>query len=159
MRLAQRMILGVGSAALVALALGACKARENPATAGGEGAGGSTAGNVANVAFHPFEGDPAEAQKGRYLFVEYNCYGCHGGLAGGAMGPSLRDTVWKFGGTDEQILASIRDGRPLGMPPWKETLSDAQLGQILAYIRSIRTTEEPKFFFIGQGLKDSLNME
>lgn len=158
MRLAKRMILGVGSAALVALALGACKAKENQATAGATGEGGSASG-VANVAFHPFTGDPAQAQRGRYLFVEYNCYGCHGGLAGGAMGPSLRDTTWKFGGTDAQIEASIRDGRPNGMPAWGTTLSDAQVKDILAYIRSMRTTAEPKFFFINAQLKDSLGIQ
>lgn len=157
MRLAKRMILGVGSAAVVALALGACKAKENQATAGANGGGGSAAG-VENVAFHPFTGDPMQAKRGRYLFIEYNCYGCHGGLAGGAMGPSLRDTVWKYGGTDEQIHASIADGRPLGMPTWKGMLSDAQIKDIIAYIRSLRTTAEPKFFFIG-AMKDSLNMQ
>lgn len=157
MRLAKRMILGVGSAALVALALGACKAKENQATAGATGEGGSAAG-VENVAFHPFEGDPTQAKRGRYLFVEYNCYGCHGGLAGGAMGPSLRDTTWKYGGTDEQIHASIADGRPMGMPAWSGMLSDAQIKDIITYIRSIRTTAEPKFFFIST-MKDSLDMQ
>ena len=71
------------------------------------------------------------------------------GLAGGAMGPSLRDTVWKYGGTDEQIHASIADGRPMGMPTRKGMLSDAQIKDIITYIRSMRTTAEPKFFFIG----------
>jgi mono/diheme cytochrome c family protein len=158
MRLAQRMILGVGSAALVALALGACKARENQAAAGAGGEGGSASG-VENVAFHPFTGDPAQAQRGRYLFVEYNCYGCHGGLAGGAMGPSLRDTTWKFGGSDEQVYASIRDGRPNGMPAWGNTLSEAQIRDIIGYIRSMRTTAEPKFFFINAQLRDSLGVQ
>lgn len=158
MRLAKRMIPVVASAALVVMALGACKAKENQAAAGAAGEGGTAAG-VENVAFHPFEGDPAQAKRGRYLFIEYNCYGCHGGLAGGAMGPSLRDTIWKYGGSDEQVHASIADGRPLGMPAWKGTLSDDQIKDIIAYIRSIRTTEEPKFFFIGQAMRDSLNMQ
>jgi cbb3-type cytochrome c oxidase subunit III len=91
--------------------------------------------------------------------VEYNCYGCHGGLAGGAMGPSLRDTVWKFGGTDAQIQATINEGRPYGMPAWGKTLSDAQVKDIIAYIRSMRTTAEPKFFFINAQMKDSLRVQ
>jgi cytochrome c oxidase cbb3-type subunit 3 len=84
------------------------------------------------------------------MFIEYNCYGCHGGLAGGAMGPSLRDTVWKYGGTDSAISLSIRDGRPLGMPTWKPILADSQIRNLVTYIRSLRTSAEPKFFFIGQ---------
>ncbi|HEY9450992.1 MAG TPA: c-type cytochrome, partial [Gemmatimonadaceae bacterium] len=78
--------------------------------------------------------------------------------AGGAMGPSLRDTVWKYGGSDEQIVASIHGGRPMGMPGWGDMLSEGQINDIVAYIRSIRTTAEPKFFFIS-AMRDSLNME
>jgi hypothetical protein len=37
-------------------------------------------------------------------------------------------------------------------------LSDAQINDIISYIRSMRTTAEPKFFFIG-AMKDSLNMQ
>jgi mono/diheme cytochrome c family protein len=155
MLLAKRMILGVGSAAVIALALGACKAKDNQSTAGAEA--GSAAG-VENVALRPYSGDEAQAKRGRYLFIEYNCYGCHGGLAGGAMGPSLRDTVWKYGGTDAQIHASIADGRPLGMPAWSTMLSNDQINDIVAYVRSMRTTAEPKFFFIS-AMRDSLGMQ
>lgn len=88
------------------------------------------------------------AVQGRALFLRYNCYGCHGGLAGGAMGPSLRDTVWESGGTDADIYESIAEGHPeMGMPPWKKKMSGAQIRQIVAYIRSLRTSAEPTFFW------------
>jgi cbb3-type cytochrome c oxidase subunit III len=153
MRLAQRMVLGAGGAALIALTLGGCKAQNDQASAGGDGTA-----EVENVALRPFTGDLTQAKRGRFLFITENCYGCHGGLAGGAMGPSLRDTVWKYGGSDEQIFASIHDGRPMGMPGWANLLSEEQINDIVAYVRSMRTTAEPKFFFIS-AMRDSLNME
>jgi cytochrome c551/c552 len=109
---------------------------------------------------HKFTGNIADANAGRVLFMTHNCVGCHGGLAGGAMGPSLRDTVWKYGGTDQALYASIHDGRPQGMPAWGQTssvvgqqgdtLSDQQIKQIVTYIRSLRTSDEPTFFFWNQ---------
>ena len=87
------------------------------------------------------------AEQGRVLFMENNCVGCHGGLAGGGMGPSLRDTVWKYGSSDSSIYHSIHDGRPMGMPAWGRTLSPAQIKTIMAYVKTIRTPSEPKFFW------------
>jgi mono/diheme cytochrome c family protein len=144
MRIAHRRTSGL-AAVLVALAIGGCR------TGGREETGAASGSNTAdtdNVASQPFHGNAEQARAGRVTFVEYNCYGCHGGLAGGAMGPSLRDTIWKYGGTDAQIYASIHDGRPMGMPTWGPTLSDAQIRNLVAYIRSLRTDAEPKVFFI-----------
>jgi cytochrome c oxidase cbb3-type subunit 3 len=145
-------MFGLAAAALLALALGGCRARERQETASSGGDTSSSEGNAAgveSVALRPFHGDPQQARAGRTTFIEYNCYGCHGGQAGGAMGPSLRDTVWKYGGTDSAISMSIRDGRPMGMPTWKTMLADSQVRNLVTYIRSLRTSAEPKFFFIG----------
>jgi mono/diheme cytochrome c family protein len=129
-------------AVLTALALiTACKSKENP------GAAGRTASDAGVVALREFHGDPQQARQGRQIFITFNCYGCHGGLAGGAMGPSLRDTAWKYGGTDAAIVASIRDGRPAGMPAWARTIPDTGIARLVVYIRSLRTTAEPTFFF------------
>ena len=56
--------------------------------------------------------------EGRELFVRMNCSGCHGGRAGGGMGPSLRDEDWLYGNTDQQIFSTILEGRAHGMPSW-----------------------------------------
>jgi mono/diheme cytochrome c family protein len=102
---------------------------------------------VQTIAMHAFNGNVADAVAGREAFLKYNCVGCHGGLAGGAMGPSLRDSTWKFGGSDEQILTTLHNGRPAGMPAWKGKIPDATLKQIVVYIHSMRTPQEPTFFF------------
>jgi cytochrome c oxidase cbb3-type subunit 3 len=63
------------------------------------------------------------------------------------MGPSLRDDEWKFGGSDAEIASSVADGRPAGMPAWKGVIPDADMPKLLVYIRSLRSTQEPTFFF------------
>jgi cytochrome c oxidase cbb3-type subunit III len=133
-------------AAAVVLAAG-CEKKNQQATAGGGESASASNTPATEVALRQFNGDPKVASQGRGLFLQYNCVGCHGGLAGGAMGPSLRDTVWKYGGTDSAIAASIRDGRPLGMPTWKGMLSDDQIKTLVVYIRSLRTNAEPNWFF------------
>lgn len=102
---------------------------------------------VAQVALRPFTGDTTKAHAGRLIFLQKNCYSCHGGLAGGAMGPSLRDTTWKYGSADSLIFRTIHDGRPMGMPAWGNQLTTDQIDDIIVYIRSLRTTAEPQFFF------------
>jgi cbb3-type cytochrome c oxidase subunit III len=102
---------------------------------------------ASTVSLRPFNGDPTVAKEGRALFLKNNCYGCHGGLAGGGMGPSLRDTVWKYGSTDSAIYRSIHDGRPMGMPTWGKTLSPHDMKTLVVYIQSLRTTAEPTVFF------------
>lgn len=81
---------------------------------------------------------------GRRLFVQYNCSGCHGGHGGGGMGPSLRDEDWIYGRDPAKIFNSIAEGRAHGMPAWGTRLPDDQIWALVAYIKSMRTPEEPE---------------
>ena len=73
---------------------------------------------------------------GKALFYSMNCSGCHTN-GGGGMGPSLMDSQWIYGGRLEQIRQSIADGRPNGMPSWGARLSDPDLWELAAYVRSM----------------------
>ena len=88
--------------------------------------------------------DGVARQEGRKLFVQFNCSGCHGGRAGGGMGPSLRDSDWLYGSSPDRIFNSIAQGRGHGMPSWGTRLPDKQLWQLTAYIESLRTPNEPE---------------
>jgi cytochrome c oxidase cbb3-type subunit 3 len=92
---------------------------------------------------NPYTGDPVALQDGQRLFNWYNCAGCHGGHAGGGMGPSLRDEVWIYGSRDDQIFDSIAQGRSNGMPAWGTKIPEDQIWQLVAYIKSMRTPNEP----------------
>jgi cytochrome c oxidase cbb3-type subunit 3 len=93
---------------------------------------------------NPFAADAAAMADGRALFVRMNCSGCHGGRAGGGMGPSLRDEDWLYGNTDAQIFSTIAEGRAHGMPSWGSKLTTEQVWKLVTYIKSLRTASEPQ---------------
>jgi cytochrome c oxidase cbb3-type subunit III len=92
---------------------------------------------------NPYQARPDALADGRELFVRFNCSGCHGGRAGGGMGPSLRDVDWIYGSMDGQIFSSIAEGRAHGMPAWGTKLTEDQVWKLVAYIKSLRTSAEP----------------
>jgi cytochrome c oxidase cbb3-type subunit 3 len=92
---------------------------------------------------NPFANDGRALQEGRRFFVAYNCAGCHGDHGGGGMGPSLRDERWLYGSSDADVADSIAEGRAHGMPSWQRMLTEAQIWQIAAYVKSMRTSHEP----------------
>jgi cytochrome c oxidase cbb3-type subunit 3 len=93
---------------------------------------------------NPFSGDRTATGEGRQLFIRFNCSGCHGGRAGGGMGPSLRDVDWLYGSTEAQVFSSIAEGRAHGMPSWRPRMSPDQMWKLVAYIKSLRTRNEPQ---------------
>jgi cytochrome c oxidase cbb3-type subunit 3 len=92
---------------------------------------------------NPYAGNRSVLHDGRRLFVWYNCAGCHGDHGGGGMGPSLRDSSWFYGGDAASIFASISEGRQNGMPAWGTKLPREQIWEIVTYIQSMRTPDEP----------------
>lgn len=76
--------------------------------------------------------------KGKILFQE-NCTPCHGREGeGNSIGPDLTDNIWIHGGSDEAILTTIYFGKiEKGMRPWNNDFSTEQIGQIVAYIKSL----------------------
>jgi cytochrome c oxidase cbb3-type subunit 3 len=94
-------------------------------------------------AVNPYAHDTSILPEGRQLFQQYNCAGCHGDHGGGGMGPSLRDTLWYYGGDDASIFASITEGRQHGMPSWGTKLPRDQIWKLVTYIKSLRTPNEP----------------
>lgn len=86
---------------------------------------------------NPFEGDQRRTAEGAKLFIAYNCSDCHGAEGSGAMGPSLQDSRWHFGGSPAEIYESIYEGRPDGMPAWGGRIADDQIWRLVAYVRSL----------------------
>jgi cytochrome c oxidase cbb3-type subunit 3 len=110
-------------------------------------AGGVLPGIHSQVSFgsihNPYDGNVQAERDGRQLFLMYNCVGCHGGRAGGGMGPSLRDSAWIYGNSDVNLFATITEGRPNGMPTWGGKIPEDQIWKLISYIRTLRSKEEP----------------
>ena len=86
---------------------------------------------------NPFEGNAARIAEGGKLFIAYNCMDCHGAEGAGAMGPSLQDGRWRFGGTPGTIFQSIYEGRPEGMPAWGGRIADDQIWRLVTYVQTL----------------------
>jgi cytochrome c oxidase cbb3-type subunit III len=137
------------STLILVLALGGCDRPRPPSAVEGERSViDQPVGPVPGVGDIPAQKNPLDDDvarvEGRKLFVQFNCSGCHGGRAGGGMGPSLRDSDWLYGSSADRIFNSIAQGRGHGMPSWGVRLPDKQLWQLTAYIQSLRTDKEPE---------------
>lgn len=86
---------------------------------------------------NPYDGNSQRIAEGAKLFIAYNCMDCHGADGSGAMGPSLQDGRWHFGGSNAEVFESIYEGRPDGMPAWGGRIADDQIWRLVAYVRSL----------------------
>lgn len=89
-----------------------------------------------------YNGNAYHISEGQRLFRWFNCSGCHGN-GGGGMGPALMDEKWFYGGSIDHIAATIREGRPNGMPSFRGKIPEQQIWQIAAYVRSM-SGNQPK---------------
>ncbi|MBZ9702065.1 MULTISPECIES: c-type cytochrome [unclassified Mesorhizobium] len=83
-----------------------------------------------------FEANAFHLSEGKRLFSWFNCSGCHAN-GGGGMGPALMDEKWVYGSSIESIHATIRDGRPNGMPSFRNKIPDDQIWELAAFVRSL----------------------
>lgn len=91
---------------------------------------------ITDTAPGPFESNAAGTANGQMLFSQMNCSGCHGN-GGGGMGPALMDDQWIYGSLPDQVFASIAEGRPNGMPSWKNRLTTQQMWELVSFVRSL----------------------
>jgi cytochrome c oxidase cbb3-type subunit III len=84
----------------------------------------------------PFQENAWGQAEGKRLFTQFNCTGCHAHGAG-AIGPALMDEQWRYGYSAMNIFSSIVEGRPDGMPSFRNKLTDTQVWQLVAYVQSL----------------------
>jgi cytochrome c oxidase cbb3-type subunit 3 len=86
---------------------------------------------------NPYEGNANALKTGSQLYISYNCIDCHGADGSGAMGPSLADARWHFGGSPAEVFESIYQGRPDGMPTWGGRIPHDHIRILDTYVRSL----------------------
>jgi cytochrome c oxidase cbb3-type subunit 3 len=85
----------------------------------------------------PYVGNAYALSQGKRLFAWFGCRDCHGDGGLGGSAPSLVDGWWNYGPDIVSIFASIRDGRPHGMPPFRDKLTVEQIWQLAGYVQSM----------------------
>jgi mono/diheme cytochrome c family protein len=113
------------------------------------------AGNSRDAAFERVS-DPAQVARGKLVY-EQNCLECHGAEGKGQAGdwrvrdadghyppPPLDDSAHAWHHPTAVLLEAVREGSPEGegkMPAWKGRLTEQQMQDVVAYIKSLWSDE------------------
>jgi cytochrome c oxidase cbb3-type subunit 3 len=89
-----------------------------------------------NPATLGYEKNAWHVSEGQRLYEQFNCVECHA-HGGGGIGPALMDQEWIYGSSSPQIVATMLQGRPNGMPSFRRLLTEQQMWQIAGYVRSM----------------------
>jgi aldose sugar dehydrogenase len=77
-----------------------------------------------------------DIDRGATLYTQL-CASCHGDQMQGGNAQSLVNGIWQFGAEDGYVFRNIKYGiTHLGMPAYENALSDADINNIIAYIRA-----------------------
>ena len=69
------------------------------------------------------------------------CAACHGAKLEGGKAQTLLDDTWMFGGDDDSMAATVREGRlAAGMPPFGSLLTEPEIRAMVYYLRETRAT-------------------
>ncbi len=118
----------VALVAVLALVLAACGGGGTSTTEAPSGTTATTAAPSGNA------GGDVTAGKTVY---DQNCVSCHGADLSGGVGKALNAGSQAAGKSDDQLLKIITDGvSGTAMPGWGNSLSEDQIKDVLAYIRS-----------------------
>lgn len=90
----------------------------------------------------PAAGEQKKGKPEEYLAIgkaEFaaRCAVCHGADAKGGIGPDLTRKEYKYGRTAQAVAESIGEGRPGGMPSFKNELSHEKIEGLVKYILSL----------------------
>jgi mono/diheme cytochrome c family protein len=85
--------------------------------------------------------DSGNAAAGKDVFMKYTCYACHG--FSGQNGPGARLVPMRM--TQSGFVNYVRNPRTRQMPSYSvKVLSDAQLGDVYAYIKTLPPSRAAK---------------
>jgi cytochrome c oxidase cbb3-type subunit 3 len=134
------------AACAAALALAACQGEQRSFAETPPGASAFPVVQTTDIQAGPKTTDPVigtyqenrfAVSQGQTWYSEFNCAGCHAPGGGGGMGVPLNDAEWIYGSDPENVFATIVEGRPNGMPSFRGRISNTQLWQLVAYVRSM----------------------
>ena len=85
----------------------------------------------------PYVSNAYDLTQGKRLYALFGCPACHGSDGLGGAGPPLLDGWWQYGPDVVSISLSIRDGRPGGMPAFRDKLNNEQIWQLTGYVQTM----------------------
>ena len=99
---------------------------------------------------NPVSAGPESVAAGRRTYSRL-CSRCHGpsgkgdggGAGAGGQPADLTDGTWDFGASDGEIFSVIRDGTSADMESYAEQIGEADIWNLVNYIRSIGPAGRP----------------
>lgn len=79
----------------------------------------------------------APGQQARIRYLEL-CAACHGQQGRGGVGPDLSATRYRYGKQRSQVITSIMEGRPGGMPAYGSHLRPDEAAAMADYLLSLQ---------------------
>lgn len=87
--------------------------------------------------------DPAMVEAGAEHYA-LACAACHGDQGQGLIGPNLTDDYWIHGASLPDIYTVIAEGvTEQGMPAWSVQFAPQDIGQLTAFVESLKGTTPP----------------
>ena len=86
---------------------------------------------------------PSDLSAGKVTFGE-KCVTCHKSDGSGDVGPNLTDKNWIYGFDIKDVFATIKLGRPNGMPSHDALLNPIQIQQVASYVLSLKEVANGK---------------
>lgn len=91
---------------------------------------------AADTQVNPLTGNAKAIDQGRNMF-RGRCAVCHGVDAKGYRGTDLTSGEWMHGGTDADLLRTIKKGVPGTEMPGNPNMSDDEVWMVIAYLRTL----------------------
>lgn len=92
-----------------------------------------------------YTADAAMIEKGKTVFTNNNCGGCHRSDGGGnSIGPNLTDEYWLHGGEIKNVFLTIKNGVvEKGMPAWGKSMSPQDVRDVTFFVMSLQGSNPP----------------
>lgn len=80
-----------------------------------------------------------------------NCVNCHSkDAAGQTIFPNLKDNEWQWGGSSQDIINTITNGRQASMPAWSPILGKENTAKVAKFIKDFNANKDSKNHKIGK---------
>jgi cytochrome c oxidase cbb3-type subunit 3 len=111
----------------------------------------AVAAKFRSMPIEALESNKQALEIGHNIFAN-NCAVCHGSDARGAKGfPNLTDNDWLYGGTPDDVVTTITNGRNGVMPPWGAVLHDDGVNEVVNYVLTLSGQKaDPKLAEAGK---------
>ena len=94
--------------------------------------------NISQRSIVELQNNPAIMESAQRVYSQ-NCAACHGVNGEGQANafPNLKDEDWQWGGGEEALTQTLKNGRSAVMVGWLDALGEEKVNQVISYVKNI----------------------